>query len=56
MIKKDQEDLKFSKKCWICKKAYKDSEVKVKDHDHIAGKYRGSAHQECNLNLSLSKK
>ena len=30
--------------------------MKVKDHDHVTGKYPGSAHQECNLNLSLSKK
>ena len=30
--------------------------MKVKDHDHVTGKYRGSAYQGCNLNLSLSKK
>ena len=32
--------------------------MKVKDHDHnhITKKYRGSAHKECNPNLSLSKK
>ena len=28
----------------------------MKDHDHVTGKYRGSVHQECNLNRSLSKK
>ena len=37
-------------------KAYDEGEVKLKDHDHITGKYRGSAYQKCNLNLSLSKK
>ena len=41
---------------WICKKAYEEGEMKVKDRDHIAGKYRRSAHQGCYLNLSLSKK
>ena len=30
--------------------------MKVKDHNHSTGTYRGSAHQECYLNLSLSKK
>ena len=40
----------------ICEKAYKEGEVKVKDHDNITGKYWGSVYQECNLNLSLGKK
>ena len=26
--------------------------MKVKDHNHISGKYQGSMHQECNLNLT----
>ena len=30
--------------------------MKVKDHIHINGKFRGHSHQECKLNLSLSKK
>ena len=29
--------------------------MKIKHHDHITGKYQGSVHQECNLNLALSK-
>ena len=36
-------------------KISKEGEVKVKDHEHITGKYRGYAHQDCNLNFSLSK-
>ena len=31
-------------KYWISKKAYEEEEVKVKDQDHITGKYQGSAH------------
>ena len=38
------------------KKHMKKVKLKVKDHIHIIGKYQGSAHQECNLNLSLTKK
>lgn len=46
---KDHEDFKNSVKCWIFKKSYEKGELKVKDYDHISGKYWGSVHQECNL-------
>ena len=55
MTEKNHEDFKNPTKRWICKKIYEEVEVKVKDHNHVTGKYRGSAHQECNLNLSLKK-
>ena len=29
---------------------------KVSDQDHVTGKYRGSAHWSCNINLKLTKK
>ena len=28
---------------------------KVRDRDHVTGKYRGSAHWNCNFNLKLPK-
>ena len=52
----NSKDFKNSTKCWISKKAYEGDKVEVKDHDGIIGKNRESAHQECYLNLSLSKK
>ena len=40
-------------KCYICEnKFYKDKKnnyIKVKDHCHYTGKYRGAAHKICNL-------
>ena len=33
-----------------------EGEMKIKNHDHVTGKYRQSEIQERNLNLSLSKK
>ena len=54
ITKKDHKDFESSTKCWISKK--EEREVKVKHHGHITGKYRGFAHQEWNLNLSLTKR
>ena len=31
-------------------------DIKVRDHCHITGKYRGSAHQKCNINYELTEK
>ena len=47
--------LKFQKaeKCHICNKKYTEKDIRVKDHCHITGKYRGSAHQDCNLKLKI---
>ena len=54
MTTEDNEDFKNSTKCWICDNDYNDTDVKVKDHCHITGKYRGSAHIDCNINLKLN--
>ena len=51
MTKEDNEDFKNSTKCWICDNDYIDNDVKVRDYCHIAGKYRDSAHRDCNINL-----
>ena len=40
--KKDDEDFEKSTKCWISDNLYDDGDVKVTDHCHITGKYRGS--------------
>ena len=50
----DEISFKLEQKCHICEESYKDKDVRVRDHCHITGKYRGSAHQECNLKLRLN--
>ena len=45
-----------SNKCWICDKSFDTRDNKVRDHCHVTGKYRGSAHLICNINLKLTQK
>ena len=55
MTPSDEADFLCSEQCHICGKAYEDS-VRVRDHCHMTGRYRGSAHQSCNLNFKVTKK
>ena len=44
--------------CYICKKEFSNNEkknYKVRDHCHYTGKYRGTAHNICNLRCKVSK-
>ena len=52
MIFGEKEEKRFDKesKCWICNEKFVRGDVKVKDHCHFTGRYRGAAHNSCNLN------
>ena len=54
MTKDDEEKFQKAEECHICDKKYTDKDIRVRDHCHITGKYRGSAHQECNLKLRVN--
>ena len=56
LIMTREDDKAFTKAthCHICEKKYKVDDVPVRDHCHVTGKYRGSAHQSCNLKLQIS--
>ena len=56
MIKKDGKDFGKSTKCWICDHGYVYGVVKLRDHCHITGKYRGSSHRDCNIKIKLCHK
>ena len=56
MTKDDEKEFQKSNKCHICEKEYNKTDVRVRDHCHITGQYRGSAHQDCNLNFRLTDK
>ena len=48
-----QESFQHSTICWLCENPLGDT--KVRDHDHLTGKYRGAAHNRCNLNCKKVK-
>ena len=54
MTAENDEDFENSTKCCICNNVYVDGDVKVRDHCHITKKYRGSAHRDCNINVTLN--
>ena len=56
MTKKDQQDFEEADKCHICNKKYSEKDIRVRDHCHITGKYKGSAHQDCNMNFKQADK
>ena len=56
MTKKIMKILKISTKCWICDNDYIETDLKVRDHCYITGKYRGSANKDCNTNIILNHK
>jgi hypothetical protein len=50
------EKFKKQTECAVCsEKLYGYGNERVRDHDHITGKYRGAAHRACNLTVGLPK-
>ena len=60
LTKKEEKNHNKQKVCYICRKEFNtdDNDIKyhkVKDHCHYTGKYRGAAHDICNLRYKISK-
>ena len=53
MTEDNEMRFKLMDKCHICGEKYTDKDVRVRDHCHITGRFRGSAHQECNPKLRI---
>ena len=54
MTEEDEMCFKLMDKCHICNKKCTNKDICIRDHCHITGKFRGSAHQECNLKLRIN--
>jgi hypothetical protein len=51
--KKDEKEFRESTKCHICDGELGDD--RVRDHCHLSGKYRGAAHDKCNIDYQIPK-
>ena len=51
ITKEEEEEFKQASNCWICGKLL-NIEDRVRDHCHYTGRYRGAAHNLCNLKYS----
>ena len=56
MTEADEKEFQNADICHICGNKYTEEDTRVRDHCHISGKYRGSAHQSCNINFRLTYK
>ena len=52
---KEEIDYNKQKICYTCKKEFDKKNYKVRDHCHYTGKYRGAAHNICNLRFKIPK-
>ena len=58
LIPEEKKDYDDQKVCYICKKEFDNNDndkkqQKVRDHCHYTGKYRGAAHNICNLRYKI---
>ena len=56
MTEENEQEFKKATTCHICDKKFTEKDIRVRDHCHITGEFRGSAHQECNLKLRINPK
>ena len=57
IMSKEKEHLfQQSNSCWTFEKLIDNDKEKVRDHCHLTGKFRGTAHWSCNINFPLTKK
>ena len=53
LTKEEEDNYNKENICYICKKDFNND--KVRDHCHFTGKYRGAAHNTCNLRYKIPK-
>ena len=55
MTPRDTKNYEEATTCYACEEEFTLKDYKVNDHCHYTGKYRGAAHNSCNLRMKQSK-
>ena len=56
LTRQEWKSFRETKICWLCRKGFGEGKlIKVRDHCHYTGKYRGAAHSSCNLKFKRPK-
>lgn len=55
LTQEDNNMILLAQQCHICGKHFTTDDPPVIDHDHLTGKFRGAAHNSCNLNYKKPK-
>ena len=56
MTDKDEQEFKTAEESHIRGQKYGNKDIRVRDHCHITGQFRGSTYQDCNLQLRINAK
>ena len=56
MTEQDEGNFMTIDRCDICWRCYESDSIRVRDHCHIAGQYRGLDYRDCNLNYRILKR
>ena len=56
MSPEDEDKFQKATSCHICGKKYKKTDKRVRDHCHVTGEFRGSAHNQCNRDFTITDK
>ena len=49
LTREDEIEFQNSTLCHLCETEIEDPEEKVRNHDHLTGKFLGASHNKCNL-------
>lgn len=55
LTREEEDAFQSAKICYMCDKGFDKQDVKVRDHCHLTGKFRGAAHSNCNLRYKNPK-
>ena len=56
MSQEDRNNFKHSTTCFYCGKTFNNETIKVLDHCHFTGKFRGASCSQCNLREGIESK